>query len=217
MNHLQVVLFSSSILLPALSSAVKFRNTDHSFYPFIFFIWIGTLNEIISYLISARGGSTTFNNNIYILTESLLILWQFKEWDFFQNFKKGFLICALLLVIIWFFDYRSIQGLGSMNLNFRLFYSFLIVLMSIHVCNRLVFIFNGPLVKSPVFLICITFILYFTYKILVEVFWIYGLNKAKSFRMDVYIIMAWINALANIIYLLAILCIPKKPRYIKLF
>jgi hypothetical protein len=123
----------------------------------------------------------------------------------------------LLLVITWFFDYRTIQGLGSMNLNFRLFYSFLIVLMSIHVCNRLVFTFNGPLLKSPVFLICTSFILYFTYKILVEVFWIYGLNKAKNFRMDVYIIMAWINALANIIYLLAILCIPKKPRYLKLF
>jgi hypothetical protein len=217
MNHLQVVLFSSSILLPALLSAVKFRNTDRSFYPFIFFIWIGALNEIISYLISIRGGSTTFNNNIYILAEALLILWQFREWDFFQNFKKGFPILFLLLVITWFFDYRTIQGLGSMNLNFRLFYSFLIVLMSIHVCNRLVFTFNGPLLKSPVFLICTSFILYFTYKILVEVFWIYGLNKAKNFRMDVYIIMAWINALANIIYLLAILCIPKKPRYLKLF
>jgi hypothetical protein len=217
MNHLEVVLFSSSILLPATFAAVKFRNTDRSFYPFIFFIWTGVLNEIISYFISARGGSTTFNNNIYILAEALLILWQFREWGFFQNFKKGFIVLVLLLVIIWVFDYRTIQGIGSMSLNFRLFYSLLIVIMSIHICNRLVFAFNGSLVKSPEFLICISFIIYFTYKILVEVFWIYGLNKAKNFRMDVYIIMAWINGLANIIYLLAILCIPKKPRYIKLF
>jgi hypothetical protein len=88
--------------------------------------------------------------------------------------------------------------------------------MSIHVCNRLVFSFSGDLLKSPVFLICNAFTIYFTYKILVEVFWIYGLNTTKSFRTDVYIILTWINALTNILYSIAMICIPKKPRYIEL-
>src|SRR5665213_1902374 len=213
MNHLQVVLFSSSILLPAIFAGIKFRNIERSFYPFIFFIWIGVLNEIISYLLSVRGGSTTFNNNLYILAEALLILWQFKEWDVFQNFKKGFAILLVSLLAIWFLDHGNKESFGSINLNFRLFYSFMIVLMSINVNTSLVFSFSRNLLKSPVFLICNGFVIYFTYKILVEVFWIYGLNSTKSFRTDVYTILTWINAFTNILYLLAILCIRKKPRY----
>jgi hypothetical protein len=216
MNHLQVVLFSSSILLPAIIAGIKFRNTERSFYPFIFFIWIGVLNEIISYVISMRGSSTTFNNNLYILAEALLILWQFKEWDFFQNFKNGFIILFIALIIVWFFDHSNKEHFSSINLNFRLFYSLMIVLMSIHINNRLIFTFSGNLLKSPVFLVCNAFTIYFTYKILVEVFWIYGLNTTKSFRIDVYIILTWINALTNILYSIAMVCIPKKPRYIEL-
>ncbi len=216
MNHLQVVLFSSSILFPALIAIFKFRNIEKSFYPFIFFIWIGFLNEIISYTISSVGGSTTFNNNLYILAEALLILWQFKEWDIFTSFKKGFMVLSILLVIVWSVDHSNIQSLGSINLNFRLLYSLMIVLMSIHLNNRRIFTFRGNLIKSPVFLVCNGLVIYFTYKILVEVFWIYGLNKTQSFRMDVYVIMAWINAFTNIIYSLAILCIPKKPHYLEL-
>lgn len=216
MNHLQVVLFSSSILLPAIIAGIKFRNIERSFYPFIFFIWIGVLNEIISYVISMSGGSTTFNNNLYILAEALLILWQFKEWDFFQNFKNGFIILFVALIIIWFFDHRNKEHFSSINLNFRLFYSLMIVLMSIQINNRLIFTFSGNLLKSPVFLVCNAFTIYFTYKILVEVFWIYGLNTTKSFRIDVYIILTWINALTNILYSIAMVCIPKKPHYIEL-
>lgn len=163
-----------------------------------------------------RGSSTTFNNNLYILAEALLILWQFKEWDFFQNFKNGFIILFIALIIVWFFDHSNKEHFSSINLNFRLFYSLMIVLMSIHINNRLIFTFSGNLLKSPVFLVCNAFTIYFTYKILVEVFWIYGLNTTKSFRIDVYIILTWINALTNILYSIAMVCIPKKPRYIEL-
>lgn len=216
MNHLQVVLFSSSVLIPSVIAAMKFRSVERSFYPFIFFIWVGFLNEIVSYIISFRGGSTTFNNNLYILAEALLILWQFKEWDIFASFKKGFVVLAASLIIVWGLDHGNKQSLGSINLNFRLLYSLMIVLISIHVNNSLVFTVRRSLVKSPVFLICNGFTIYFTYKILAEVFWIYGLNTTKAFRIYVYIIMAWINAFTNIIYAFAILCIPKKPHYIEL-
>lgn len=216
MSHLQVVLFSFSILLPAITGVIRFRNMERSFYPFIFFIWTGTLNEIISYVLSLEGGSTTFSNNLYILAEALLILWQFKEWHIFQNFKKGFVLLLLSLVLVWIIDHGNKDNFANINLNFRLFYSLMIVVMSIHLNNQLVFTYRRNLVKSPVFLICIGFTVYFTYKILAEVFWIYGLNRTKAFRTDVYIIMTWINAFINILYSVAILCIRKKPHYIEL-
>lgn len=162
------------------------------------------------------GGSTTFNNNVYILAEALLILWQFKEWDIFASFKKGFLLLASFLITVWLLEHGTKERLFNIHLSFRLIYSLMIVLMSIHINNRLVFTSGGSLIKSPVFLICNGFTIYFTYKILVEVFWIYGLNATKAFRIDVYILMSWINAFTNILYSFAILCIQRRPRYIEL-
>lgn len=216
MNHTQVVLFSATILFPAIAGIIKFRNIERDFYPFIIFLWVATLNEIISYFISVLGYSTTLNNNIYILAEALLILWQFKEWEVFQSYKKGYTIMTLALVAVWLLDNSNIERLGSITSPFRLLYSFMIVLMSIHINNRLVFTSKKSLLKNPVFIICCGFTIYFTYKILVEVFWIYGLNATRNFRIGVYEILTWINALINILYLVALLCIPKKPHYIEL-
>jgi hypothetical protein len=44
---------------------------------------VGLLNEIISFIVAQSGHSNSLNNNIYALIESLLIAWQFKEWDLF--------------------------------------------------------------------------------------------------------------------------------------
>lgn len=216
MNHTQVVLCSATILFPAIAGIIKFKNTERIYYPFIIYLWVATLNEIISYFISLLGYSTTLNNNIFILAEALLILWQFKKWEIFHSYKKGYVILALALVAIWLLDNSNIEKLTSITSPFRLFYSFMIVLMSIHINNRLVFTYKKNLLKSPVFIICCGFTIYFTYKILVEVFWIYGLNSTKNFRIDVYVILTWINVLINILYLVAIICIPKKPHYTEL-
>ena len=216
MNHSQVVLFSATIVIPAIAGIIKFRSTERIFYPFIIFLWVATLNEMISYIASLLGYSTTLNNNIYILAEALLILWQFKEWEIFQSYKKVYSILALTLVAVWLFDNSNIEKLGSITSPFRLLYSFMIVLMSIHTNNSLVFASKKNLLKNPLFIICCGFTIYFTYKILIEVFWIYGLNSTRNFRIGVYEILTWINALINILYLVALLCIPKKPHYIEL-
>jgi len=89
----------------------------------------------------------------------------------------------------------------------------MIVILSIQLNTGLVFTYKKNLLKSPVFLLCSGFTVYFTYKILIEVFWVYGLNASIDFRKNVYIILTWINGLVNILYLIAISCIPAKPRY----
>ena len=216
MTYYQVVLLSFTICVPALLAWIRFRNIERSFYPFVFFIWTGLINEIVSLISSYMGSSTIFNNNVYILTEALLILWQFKEWNFFSGFRKGFYILGGGVVIVWLVEHGNRHGVLNVNLNFRLLYSLMIVLMSIHLNNGLIFTSRRSLIKNPIFLICNSFTIYFTYKILVEVFWIYGLNSTKAFRMDVYLLMMWINVLTNIIYAIAILCIPPKPRFIGL-
>ncbi len=167
-------------------------------------------------MVTLLGYSTILNNNIYIGAEALLIVWQFREWGLFQSYKKGYPITIIILVTLWIIENNNIEALGKMTMDFRLLYSLLIVILSINLNNRLVFTYKKNLVKSPVFLICCGFTIYFTYKILIEVFWVYGLNASADFRNNVYIILTWINALVNILYTVAVVCIPMKPHYTKL-
>ena len=89
-------------------------------------------------------------------------------------------------------------------------------MMSIHINNMLIVTYRKKLLKNPVFLICSGFIIYFTYKILIEAFWLYGLKAGKGFRINVYLLLTWINLIVNLIYALAMLWIPKKPQHITL-
>ena len=79
--------------------------------------------------------------------------------------------------------------------------------------NRLILDERSGLIKNSVFLITIGFIVFFTYKILIEIFWVYGLNASRDFRVEVYRIMTYINLAINLIYALAVLWIPKKREY----
>jgi hypothetical protein len=216
MTHTQVVLFSSTILLPSIIGLIRHHKIERRFYPFIICLLAGTVNEIISFIVSWVGYSTTLNNNVYVLAEALLILWQFKEWGLFQNYKKTYLTLIFVLILSWLYENSDLDELSKMRMNFRLLYSFLIVLMSIHLNNKLVFTYRKNLIRSPIFLMCCGFSFYFTFKILVEIFWEYGLTNSSNFQTNVYIILTWINGFVNIIYALAILCIPTKPRYISL-
>lgn len=216
MNHNQIVLFSSTILLAAIIAFIKFNKIERSFYPFLILTWVASLNEIASLIVSMLGYSTVLNNNIYVLAEALLILWQFKEWQIFSSYTNTYRLMNTTLILVWFFENYNITALGKLTNHFRLIYSLLIVVLSIHLNTRLVFNYKKNLVASPVFLICSGFTIFFTCKILIEVFWMYGLNTSVSFRNNVYIILIWINGLINILYSVALLCIPAKPRYIKL-
>lgn len=66
------------------------------------------------------------------------------------------------------------------------------------------------MMKYALFLICLAFTIYFTYKIIVEAFWLYGLESSTSFQLLVWNITVFVNLIANLMYALAIVWIPKK-------
>ena len=213
MNYRCVILFSLSILVAAIIGVIRFKKIDPAYYPFIICTWIASINEIAGIFITSRGQPTVINNNIYVLIESLLITWQFERWSLFSQHKKTFFLLMAGLLLTWITDSFLISGINQISFYFRLLYSFAIVLMAITVNNNLIFTFKKKLIRSPEFLICTGFILYFTYKILIETFWLYGLNNSKNFRINVYLLLTWINLFVNLIYAIALLWIPKKLRY----
>ncbi len=216
MNYWQVIIFSATIWIAAIIGWVKFNRLHPTFLPFCICISVAALNECISFVLTHNGFNTILNNNIYVLLESLLITWQFKNWGIFNKQQKLFYLVLLLLLLIWSVENFSGLGTSGIHFYFRIAYSFVIVIMSININNQLIVSHRNHLLKSPVFLICAGFIIYFTYKILIEAFWLYGLRSSRDFRINVYLLLTWINLVVNLIYAVALLWIPKKPQHITL-
>lgn len=204
---------SYSVGIGAVIGMVRFKKVDRAYLPFILLLWVGLLNEIITVVSIDLFKSNAVTSNIYVLVESLLILWFFKNLRLGRKNNKRFHFVALLFIAVWITDNFFISRITRFSSYFRILYNFITVLMSIHMINRLILDERSGLIKNSVFLITIGFIVFFTYKILIEIFWVYGLNASRDFRVEVYRIMTYINLAINLIYALAVLWIPKKREY----
>jgi len=209
-NTIRLIL-TFSIIIPVVISWIRFKQINPAYYPFIFCLWLGLINEIVSYIASKITHSNAVNSNIYGLLESFLITWQFYTWKLFHRFKPLFTIILCLLAAVWIVENFIISSITSFNSYFIIIYSFIIVLMSISVLNMLLVRERKFLLTNPIFLLCITFIIYYTYNALVETFWVYG--ASKEFRIRIHRIEEFMNVFANIVYSLAIIWMPTKHRF----
>jgi hypothetical protein len=212
MNYALLLVFSYSILLPFLISVLRFKVIAREYHPFIYLLLLGVVNEIISTILNYKGYSNAVNSNIYVLLESVMLVWLFARW---KLFRRPALFYALLIFLIsfWLFENFYISKISYFSSYFRILYSFVIVLMSIQIVNRLIVREQRSLVKNSMFIISVGFIIYYIYKILVEIFWVYGLNNSKEFQNDVYNILHFINLFTNLIFALAILWMPRKREF----
>jgi len=209
MNYYLIVTFSFSILIAGIIGLFRFPKIQRSYYPFLFFVWLGSLNEILSCLIVQNGGKSIANNNVYVLLEALVILYFFEVNHFLK--RSVALLASALFVIGWTIEVFFIRSIYDVGIYFRIGYSFIIVLISIETINNILVSGEKNLLKSSMFLICVAFICYFTYKVLINTFWLYGLSKSMHFLTIIYSILIFINLFTNLIYALATLWIPRKP------
>jgi hypothetical protein len=212
MDVLTGAIFSLSVGLGALTGLLRFRKINPEFLPFIYLMWAGFLNEAGSVAVIYSGHSNFLNNNIFFLGEALLICWQFYRWQLFST-RRFYYFIQVFFVVIWVVEV-VFHAPKTVLSYFIISHSFIIVLMSIHMINKIVFRETTPFMRDPVFLICLGFIVYFTYSVLVETFWIFGLTHSKHFRLRVYALLSYINLVVNLVFVIAILWIPMRQRYI---
>lgn len=205
--------FSLTIVFGAIIGWTRFQKTDPAFLPFLLLLSIGFVNEVTSILLMTYGHSNMINYNLFELVESILLTWQFLKWGLFEKMKKLYYLLQVVFVFLWAGE-NFIHSFQAFNSYFIIVHSFLFVMMGISMINRVSLKESTPLLKQPVFLICIGLIIYFDYAVLVEAFWVFGLNHSASFRLRVYAILAYINLFTNLIFALAFLWIPMRPRYI---
>lgn len=206
-------LYSFSISIAAIIGWIRFRKIHSTYYPFLYFIWLGFVNEIIGYFLINSGHTNAVNNSIYSLAESLLITWQFYRWQLFKQ-RTGLYIGLLILFgIFWIVETFIVYDIYRTITYFRVFYSFIIVLMSINTLNSILMKEQTNILKNPVFLICLSFVIYFTFTVIVGIFWIYGIGGSTGFRRSMVWILIYVNLFSNLIYALAVLWMPKKLRF----
>ncbi len=100
------------------------------------------------------------------------------------------------------------------NSLFRTFYSLVIVMLSTNELSKLLVYERGPLAKNATFLICITFLFYYGCKAFVEAFNAFHIGFSHNLLLNLWIILYFVNAIANLLYAIAILWIPRKREFI---
>ena len=205
------ILLNHSIVIPAIIAIIRFKAIIKIFYPFILFIWLGCINETVSLILIYTTGSNAVNSNIYVLLEYGIILFQFYKWND-SPFKK-YLFFFLTGTAVWCTDNLIINGINENNSIFRIFYSFVIAFFSVNQVNKIIVYERRSLVSNAQFLICITFLGYYSLKAFVEVSNAYHLALSNLFYRELWMILYFVNFLSNIMYVIAILCIPKKQEF----
>jgi len=209
-----VFLISQSILLPLIAGLVRLRRIGKGYQPFFALLVIGFFTEILSFvLIKGYRASNAIPINIYILAEWTLIATQFHIWGFLKQRKQIFYIFLIATSLVWVVDNLFFGMITGFSPWFRLFYSFLIVLLSVNKINYMITYDNRNLFRNPSFLICIGFIIYFLYMILYR--WAIEVSLAGKSGIGYKIIffIAYVNALTNSIFAIAFLLIPAPQKF----
>lgn len=192
------------------------KKINKIYFPFLFCLWIACINELLTFVLykaHAIKYTGNANNNIYILIESVVITFLFKGFGIIK--KPAFLFPSIIisLIFVWAAEIFLIGNIKTGLMYFRIFYSFVIVLMSINCINIMIGSSRRLIIRNAAFILCLGFILNFTFKVLVQSFWVYGLNSNTNFLIKVNTIMLLINLIANLIYALAVLWMPRKIEY----
>ena len=205
--------FSLSIMVGAVIGWCRVRKSDPAFFPFLLLLTVGLMNEVASIIIIKSGHQNIVNYNLYGFVEAVVLTWQFLRWGLFKRAKALYYTLQIVFAALWAIENCS-HSFKAFNSYFIMVHSFLLVLMSISMINRVSLRETLPLWRQPVFLICTGLVIYHDYAVLVEAFWIFGLNYSDGFRIRIYEILSYINLFTNLLFAFAIIWIPTRLRYI---
>jgi hypothetical protein len=206
-------LYCFSIGIAAIIGVVRFKKINPAYYPFIYLVWIAFATEIVSYFLIYSGHYNAIPYNVYVLLESQFLVWQFRRWGLFRNGRWLFFGLLITMAVAWFAEAFFIHGIYHTISYFRILHCFLVVIMSIIIVSEIITREPAPILKNSTFLICMGFIIYFTFRLFVGIFTLWGQSANKEFRMNIGMIPVYLNVFTNLIYALAVLWMPRRLRF----
>ena len=205
------IILSMSIAIPSLLALGRISNIHKKYYPFVICLIMGLITELMI-AVFFQHSSTAVVYNIYVLLEFPLYCWLFYNWSPGRNNRLVSFLLAGVAIVEWIVEnihFGYIYGISSF---YRIFYSFVLVLLAIHRINWLLVNEKKLVLYNASFLICSGIIIFYSYKILIEVFYLYAPPEAGK---QIFKINPYLNTFLNITYALAVLCIPRRIYSVK--
>jgi hypothetical protein len=211
MFYLAAVL-SYSIIGAVIIGAMNYKRVLPTFRPFILFLCIALGNEVLSSLVIYFYHTNIITGNIYVLVESLLLIRMFKAWTIHPGAIKRFNSIMVFFVIAWLCDNVILHRPDHFSAAFRVVYSTVLVFVAIEQINQVIIFERDSILRNPKFLIASAILVFYMYKSLLEVFFMFETHNSKAFNNTVFLLLALFNLLSNIIYAVATLCLPSKQK-----
>lgn len=211
-RELLYFLLSLSIVPAAAIGLVRFPGSDKAYRPFLYYVFVSLVNELVSRCLPEHPKTGLMADlNLFSLVEFFLLLWQFRRWRWFAGFTWLYYTLAGGFLLLWVVENLLYSVMTKYNPWFLLLHCFAIVLLSIHIINRVVTDVSEPVYKNARFIICAGFIIFFTYNLLVSALF---LLTDKKLIVQFFEIHVYINTLTNLLYAAGVYFIPKKTREI---
>ncbi|MBA4168433.1 MAG: hypothetical protein H0X41_12975 [Chitinophagaceae bacterium] len=211
MNYELVIVFKYSIVLALITGLVRYGKISRTYRPFIYIIIAGFLGELIASLSTLFYHNNILVSNVYSLVECILWIWQFRRWNVSHN-KRNVMLLLTGLIAFWTIE-TAIGGRTNFNSAFSVLYSFTLVFFAINQINQLIVEEKMNLLKNAKFLICTGVIIFYTYSVLVDSFYVLKVKESNSFLASIYYILVYVNLFVNLLYALATLWIPTRERF----
>jgi hypothetical protein len=203
-------IMSYSILIAAFIGILRYSSVHENYKPFIWIIWLGAFNELLSTVLIMVHRSNTINGNLYVLAEVTLFAYLFYSWR--QLSRKEMVMLLSFVTAAWITDNFFWHKITTINSAFRVVASFVLGFLAIGQINILLQEHKN-LIRNGRFLICLAMLIFFSYKSFVEVFYAIPFKMTPGFYQKTFAVLVIINFVSNILYALATLCLPSKPQY----
>jgi len=204
---------SQAIVIPIAIGAMRLKRLDKNYYPFYILLLLGLVAELASFLfinVFKIGNASVIK--VYSLLECCIIIYQLYRWQNSDRNKKLFTLLAGICIAFWVIESIFFLNINTWSPYFRVFYAFVIVLLSVNHINSMMFNDDIVLIKDPTFIICLGFIIFFLYQIIYEASYFVGADSNNSPVITKIIVgFGYINFAFNMLNAIAIYFITVKP------
>ncbi len=214
MNRHLAFILSLSILVPLITGLVRYKNSSISYQPMFILLFIGLFNELICYTVFyPMHASNAIPTNLYFLFEALLLTWQFHLWKNILKPRWSFLLLSSSLAAAWVIENIVFRQITEFSPVYQIIYSVTMILLAVNQLNWLITNEHGVITRNPIFLICTAIIVFFSYKMLAEIFYFYAHDNVM--KSNIFVIESYLNVGYNVLLTIAILCIPRKKTFMQ--
>jgi hypothetical protein len=200
---------SIASIFPAVVVSFIIFNRNKLFLPFLLLIIVSGLVEFTALLLRYQSLNNVWLYNLAILAQFYFMIWQLSKWGLFRIDSIVVKISLALVSLLWIAEMYYYRNQNLNNYTLVLGSLLLIVFITAYI-NRLIFENVKFLLTDSRFLICIGYLIYFTISLIIFIFTQNGKDFSAGFFTNIWAIHNIINTFTNIIFTVALLCIPKR-------